>query len=50
MDLFESGTIEDVLHLLRDDRPFTGSGESQLFGGACWIGTIGEVSGPEERA
>jgi len=50
MDLFESGSIEDLLHLLRDDRPITGSGESQLFGGACWIGTIGEVSGPEERA
>jgi anti-anti-sigma factor len=50
MDLFESGSIEDVLHLLRDDRPITGNGESQLFGGACWIGTIGEITGPEERA
>jgi anti-anti-sigma factor len=50
MDLFESGSIEDVLHLLRDDRPITGNGESQLFGGACWIGAIGEISGLEERA
>jgi anti-anti-sigma factor len=50
MELFESGSIEDVLHLLRDDRPITGNGESQLFGGACWIGTIGEITGLEERA
>jgi anti-anti-sigma factor len=50
MDLFESGSIEDVLHLLRDDRPFTGGGESQLFGGACWIGTIGEVTAIRESA
>jgi anti-anti-sigma factor len=50
MELFESGSIEDVLHLLRDDRPITGSGESQLFGGACWIGSIGEISACEETA
>jgi anti-anti-sigma factor len=50
MELFESGSIEDVLHLLRDDRPITGNGESQLFGGACWIGTIGEITGLEESA
>ncbi len=24
LELFESGSIEDVLHLLRDDRPITG--------------------------
>jgi anti-anti-sigma factor len=42
-DLFESGSIEDVLHLLHDDRPITGLGESQLFGGACWVGPIGDV-------
>jgi anti-anti-sigma factor len=50
MELFESGAIEDVLHLLRDDRPITGNGESQLFGGACWVGNIGEIRGLEERA
>jgi anti-anti-sigma factor len=42
-DLFDSGSIEDVLHLLQDDRPITGLGESELFGGACWLGPIGEV-------
>jgi hypothetical protein len=47
-DLFESGSIEDVLHLLRDDRPITGLGESELFGGACWLGPIGDVIAPEE--
>jgi anti-anti-sigma factor len=39
-ELFDSGAIEDVLHLLRDDRPITGLGESELFGGACWLGSI----------
>lgn len=49
-ELFESGSIQDVLHLLRDDRPITGNGESQMFGGACWVGAIGEISGFEETA
>jgi len=47
-ELFESGSIEDVLHLLRDDRPISGLGESELFGGACWIGPIGDVIVVEE--
>lgn len=47
-ELFESGSIEDVLHLLRDDRPITGLGESELLGGACWIGPIGEVIAVKE--
>jgi anti-anti-sigma factor len=42
-ELFESGSIEDVLHLLRDDRPITGLGESELFSGACWLGPIEEM-------
>jgi anti-anti-sigma factor len=49
-DLFESGSLEDVLHLLRDDRPITGLGESELFGGACWIGPIGETTVAEARS
>jgi anti-anti-sigma factor len=47
-DLFESGSIEDVLHLLHDDRPISGLGESELFGGACWMGPIEEVVAVEE--
>jgi anti-anti-sigma factor len=49
-DLFESGTIEDVLHLLRDDRPVTGLGESGLFGGACWLGPIEDVIALDDNA
>jgi hypothetical protein len=48
-DLFESGSIEDVLHLLRDDRPITGLGESELFSGACWVGPINEAIVEEEH-
>ena len=40
---FESGTIQDVLHLLRDDRSLAGVGESELLGGACWVSPIGGV-------
>lgn len=40
MELFDSGEILDVLHLLRDDRPITGAGESELVSGACWISPI----------
>jgi hypothetical protein len=48
--LFESGSIEDVLHLLCDDRPISGSGESELLSGACWIGPIEEVTTEETGA
>jgi anti-anti-sigma factor len=49
-ELFESGSIEDVLHLLRDDRPTSGAGESELFGGACWLGPIDSAIAVEEAA
>jgi len=49
-ELFESGSIEDVLHLLRDDRPTSGAGESELFGGACWLGPIESPIAAEENA
>lgn len=42
-DLFETGEIQDVLHLLRDDRPVTGAGESELVSGGCWISPITSV-------
>lgn len=42
-ELFESGTIQDVLHLLRDDRSIVGAGESELLGGACWLSPISEI-------
>ena len=43
--LFEQGTVEGVLHLLRDDRTIGGAGESEFIRGACWVGPIHEVSG-----
>jgi anti-anti-sigma factor len=49
-EVFESGSIEDVLHLLRDDRPTSGAGESELFGGACWMGPIESPIAVEESA
>jgi len=39
-----------VLHLLRDDRPTIGAGESELFGGACWLGPIESAIAMEESA
>jgi hypothetical protein len=42
-ELFESGAIQDVLHLLRDGRPVVGAGESELLGGACWLSPISEI-------
>ncbi len=41
--LYESESLLDVLHLLRDDRQL-GAGESEFVRGACWIGPIGEVA------
>jgi anti-anti-sigma factor len=42
-ELFDSGTIQDVLHLLRDDRPINGAGESEFLSGACWIAPLRDV-------
>ena len=46
-ELFQSGSVHDVLHLLRDDRPITGLGESELLGGACWIAPLQDVTHAE---
>jgi hypothetical protein len=40
---FESGMIQDVLHLLRDDRPALGVGETELLGGACWVSPLHDI-------
>ncbi len=39
-DLFSSGSIQDVLHLLHDDRPVMGAGESTFVTGGCWVAPI----------
>jgi anti-anti-sigma factor len=35
--LFESESPRGLLHLLHDDRPVIGSGQSAFTGGACWV-------------
>ena len=42
--LFEEQTLESVLHLLNDNRPIVGAGQSEFIRGACWIGTIQQVT------
>ncbi len=46
--LFESGGLQGVLHLLADDRPGVGAGESEFTRGACWIGPLGRFLSAEE--
>jgi anti-anti-sigma factor len=45
--LFEAETLQDVLHLLGDDRSVVGAGESELTRGACWVGPCGPVEREE---
>jgi anti-anti-sigma factor len=45
--LFETEKLQTVLHLLRDDRPITGAGESTFARGACWIGPFEMSARPE---
>jgi len=40
--LFGGASPRAVLHLVNDDRPGDGLGESALFQGACWFGAIVE--------
>ena len=41
--LFEGETLQGVLHLLNDDRPIVGAGESEFVRGACWLAPIAEI-------
>ncbi|MGL4462749.1 MAG: hypothetical protein ACRC1K_11415, partial [Planctomycetia bacterium] len=38
--LFRSEDLQAVLHLIGDDRPGDGSGDSRFVRGACWIGPL----------
>jgi hypothetical protein len=40
--LFETETLQGVLHLLNDDRETTGPRESEFVRGACWIGALSQ--------
>ncbi len=41
-DLFKMDTPKSVLHLLSDDRPIEGVGQTELMRGACWFGPVVE--------
>jgi anti-anti-sigma factor len=38
--LLAADSAQTLLHLLADDRPFEGVGQSEFMRGACWIGPI----------
>ena len=40
--LFETETLQGVLHLLTDDRVAAGLQQSEFVRGACWIGAATE--------
>lgn len=42
--LFGAGTIQSVLHLLNDDRPILGAGQSEFLSGAVWISPINKIT------
>jgi anti-anti-sigma factor len=42
--LFEAETVQNVLHLLNDDRPIVGGGESVFVRGACWVAPIAAIA------
>jgi anti-anti-sigma factor len=39
---FQPRSVVSVVHLLRDERPIEGGGESEFLRGACWVFPIGE--------
>src|SRR6266516_3988596 len=42
--LFEGQALEGILHLLSDDRALSGSGQSELVRGACWVAPISNIA------
>jgi anti-anti-sigma factor len=41
--LFETETLQGVLHLLTDDRVAAGPQQSEFVRGACWIGAMSDI-------
>lgn len=41
--LFDTASLQAVLHLIGDDREMEGAGQSEFLRGACWIGPIETV-------
>src|SRR6267154_83350 len=48
--LFEGQALEGILHLLSDDRALSGSGQSELVRGACWVAPISNITTDGTRA
>ncbi|WP_437230876.1 STAS domain-containing protein [Planctomicrobium sp. SH661] len=48
-DLFSGSTIQDVLHLLNDDRDGIGAGESEFVTGGCWVAPLNANSLREKQ-
>jgi anti-anti-sigma factor len=46
--LFDGGGLQSVLHLVADDRAGSGSGETELTRGACWVGPIAPILSGEK--
>jgi hypothetical protein len=46
--LFDTGGLQGIIHLLADDRPAGGGGESVLLRGACWFSPIDRFISSEE--
>jgi anti-anti-sigma factor len=38
--LFDSGQLQGLLHLMHDERPISGAGDSEFLRGACWVGPL----------
>lgn len=45
-ELLSLESAQGLLHLLADDRPFEGSGQTEVMRGACWIGPIAAIEAP----
>ncbi len=41
--LFEEERVQGILHLLNDNRPIAGTGQSEFVRGACWLAPISRV-------
>ena len=41
--LFETESLQGVLHLLADDRQAAGPHQSEFVRGACWIAAVSDI-------
>ncbi|MGH9421554.1 MAG: hypothetical protein ACRD3J_16370, partial [Thermoanaerobaculia bacterium] len=42
---FQPRSVLSVVHLLRDNRPIEGAGESEFLRGACWVFPLTSIGG-----